>query len=455
MTIKTVNPATGKDIKTYAVMSDVDVAKVIDAGHFAYIAWRAVTIHDRAQCMIALADILEAKKEDIAALITTEMGKPMTAAVAEVEKSEKLCRYYAEKAGKFLDPHVIETEMEKSFVTYRPFGVIFAIMPWNFPLWQVMRFSVPNLMAGNMVLLKHASISTGMGLLIEKLFIEAGFPENVFRTVVIDVSQVEKIIAHQHVSGVTLTGSEAAGKNVASLCGQHLKKVVLELGGNDPYVILADADFAKAAKACVASRLNNAGQVCISAKRIIVVESVLPTFITLIMKEVNNYKMGDPKDPTVQLGPLARSEFREAVHAQVLATIKEGATLLQGGKLPDGPGAYYPITVLSGVKPGMTAFSDEIFGPVICLIAAKDEAHAIALANDSRFGLGAAVFTKDTSRGENIAVEQLRAGTVCVNRLVSSDQRLPFGGIKASGFGRELAEVGMHEFVNIKTICID
>jgi succinate-semialdehyde dehydrogenase/glutarate-semialdehyde dehydrogenase len=310
-------------------------------------------------------------------------------------------------------------------------------------------------MAGNTALLKHAPISTGVALLVEALFLEAGFPKNVFNTLVIDVDQVEKVIAHPHVAGVTLTGSERAGKSVAALCGQYLKKVVLELGGNDPYLILADADLEKAAKVCVSSRLNNSGQVCVAAKRLIVVESVLAEFSALIQKELDHYSVGDPVDTNVQLGPLAREDLRDLVHEQVLATVKEGAALLQGGEIPEGPGFYYPITVLAGVKPGMTAFKDEIFGPVISIISAKDEVEAIEMANDSRYGLGASVFTRDLARGEKIATDQVRAGMVSVNRLVTSDARLPFGGIKASGFGRELAEAGMLEFMNIKTICID
>lgn len=455
MSIETINPATGKVIKQYSVMTSEEVHRAIEEAHAAHVKWREMSLEARAEPMLRVAETLIANSDYYASLITTEMGKPIAAARAEIEKCAKLCRYYAEEAERFLQPTVIETEVSKSFVTYRPLGVIFAIMPWNFPFWQVLRYAAPNLMAGNTCLLKHAPISTGTALAIQALFEESGFKKGLFTSLLIDVDMAEYVISHKHVAGVTLTGSERAGASVAKLAGENLKKVVLELGGSDPYVILADADIDHAAKVCVASRLNNSGQVCIAAKRFIVVKEVEEAFKKKVMGELEKYSMGDPTNESNNLGPLARADLREGVHQQVQACVSQGARLVKGGEIPHGDGFFYPITVLDDVKNGMPAYNDEIFGPVIVFISASDEDNAIEIANDTRFGLGASVFTQDVARGEKIAAERLYAGTVCVNRAVASDQRLPFGGVKASGFGRELSAIGMHEFVNIKTVCIE
>ncbi len=455
MVIETRNPSTGKTIKQYNTMSSQQLDNAITQAHSAQKRWREVSLEARAEPMMRVAQMLEKNIGRYAMLITTEMGKPITAARAEIEKCAKLCRYYATHAEHFLADKIIETEVSKSFVSNQALGVIFAIMPWNFPFWQVLRYAAPNLMAGNACLLKHAPISTGAALAIQALFEDCGFEKGLFTSLLIDVDMVEYVIAHKHVAGVTLTGSERAGSSVAKLAGQCLKKVVLELGGSDPYVVLADADIDHAAKVCVASRLNNTGQVCTAAKRFIVVKEIEAVFKKRVMNELKRYVVGDPLDESINVGPLAREDLRLGVHEQVQACVAQGATVLRGGEIPAGDGFFYPITVLDGVKSGMPAYNDEIFGPVIAFISAEDEESAIEIANDTRFGLGASVFTQDIARGEKIATELLHAGTVCVNRAVASDQRLPFGGVKASGFGRELSEIGMHEFVNIKTICID
>lgn len=454
MPIQTVNPATETVIQTYPEMSQSQVDQVINAVHHDYLIWRALSIEERAKKMYRAAELLKENKTVYAKLMSEEMGKPIAAGIAEVEKCALACEYYATHAAELLKPRYVKTDYKKSYVVYEPSGIIFAIMPWNFPFWQVFRFAAPNLMAGHGCLLKHAPISTGTALAIEKLFRDAGFPENIFRTLVIDVDLAPYVIAHPKISGVTITGSEQAGMSVAAEAGKAIKKVVLELGGNDPYLILADANLEKAAETCVASRLNNSGQVCIAAKRLIVVDEVFHQFEKLVLENVRNYKMGDPSQKDVNMGPLARADLRDKVHQQVQESINRGAKLLMGGKISAEKGFYYPITILTDVKPGMPAFDEEIFGPVIVLVHAKNEAEAITLANQSRFGLGAAVFTNDLIRGEKIATEKIQAGTCAINTFVKSDPRLPFGGTKHSGFGRELAEEGMHAFMNVKTITL-
>ncbi|HVV68021.1 MAG TPA: NAD-dependent succinate-semialdehyde dehydrogenase [Gammaproteobacteria bacterium] len=453
MDIQTINPATGQLLQSYPTLSQSEVTTSIQQGHEAFLQWRELPITQRSELMLRAADLLVTDNEHYATLISTEMGKPITYARSEVSKCAKVCHYFATSAAEFIKPRHITTELDSSYITYQPLGVIFAIMPWNFPFWQVFRFAAPNLMAGNAALLKHAPIVTGCGLAIETLFRQAGFPKYLFQTLIINEDQASQVIADPLVAGVTLTGSERAGKSVASQAGTHIKKAVLELGGSDPYIILEDADLNNAALQCVKSRLANSGQVCIAAKRFIAVKSIKTQFQNRVMIELNRYQMGNPLDEQVDLGPLAREDLRLTVHQQVQQSVAQGAVLLQGGELPeDTPGFYYPVTVLDQVKKGMPAYDEEIFGPVITLIEAEDEGDAIRIANDNRYGLAAAVFTKDIARGEKIAREQLTAGTCYVNQMVNSDPRLPFGGVKASGFGRELAEIGMHEFMNIKTV---
>ncbi len=452
--IHTINPATEETIRCYSSMNPDQVDSIIHDMHSVQQQWAQSPMALRQRCLSNLSKQLLEQKTQCASLITTEMGKPITQALLEVEKCATLCDYYAKQGEHFLKPEPIQTEFYKSYRSYQPLGIIFAIMPWNFPFWQVLRFAVPNLMVGNAGLLKHAPNSTGTALLIEALFLDAGFPKHLFRSLVMDVDLAPFVIHHPHIAGVTLTGSNQAGKRVAAEAGAALKKVVLELGGSDPYVILDDANLEQAAELCVLSRLNNAGQVCIAAKRMIVVERVKPAFEALVLEKARAYSMGNPLDSKTTLGPMARHDLRATLHKQVQQSIDAGARCLLGGTLPDSTGYYYPATVLTDVAVDSPAFNEELFGPVICIITANDEEHAMRLANTTVFGLAGAVFTQDLEKGERLARDGIHAGTCAVNSLVASDPRLPFGGIKQSGFGRELSMEGMHEFVNIKTVIV-
>jgi succinate-semialdehyde dehydrogenase/glutarate-semialdehyde dehydrogenase len=401
-----------------------------------------------------LASILKSKEEELALLMAREMGKVKKEGIAEIEKCVRVCEYYAANAESFLQNELIETEASKAYVSYQPIGTILGVMPWNFPFWQVFRFLAPTLMAGNTAVLKHASNVPGCAIAIEELFREAGFPENVFRTLLIGSKQVEKVIKHKAIKGVSLTGSTPAGKSVASIAGGELKKCVLELGGSDPYLILKDADLEAAATICAKARLLNAGQSCIGAKRFIVVNEVYPQFVEYFTHEMNAAQFGDPFDEESTMGPMAREDLRDELHKQVVESIEKGAEVIIGGEIPNRQGAYYPPTILENVKPGMPAYDEELFGPVASVIRVKDEREAIKVANDTEFGLGAAVFTSNTKRGENIAEMELEAGACFVNDFVKSDPRLPFGGIKTSGFGRELSSHGIKEFMNVKTVVV-
>lgn len=451
---QTINPHTETIIDTYPLLDDLQIHAVIQDAQQSYQQWRVSSFEQRKACVLQLAKLLNREKSRYASIITQEMGKPITFAEMEIEKCAWVCEYYAQEAQALLSPRVIQTEMQKSMVCYQPLGTVLAIMPWNFPFWQVFRAAIPCLMAGNTMILKHAPNSCGAGRLIESLFLEAGFPMHVFQSVILDNEGAAKAITHPDIVGVTLTGSVSAGRSVASLAGQYLKKVVLELGGNDAYVVLEDADLAQAARSIVASRLNNSGQVCIAAKRVIVVSAIKEQLICLIKREMAQYIMGDPMDRATKLGPMARGDLRDTVHKQVVQSVANGATLCMGGEIPKTKGFYYPPTLLTEVKPGMPAFDEELFGPVVCVVEAQDERQAISLANQSRFGLGGAVFTRDIKRGEAIAQFEMEAGACFVNTPVASDPRLPFGGIKDSGFGRELGQEGILAFVNIKTVAI-
>ena len=455
MQIQTINPATGEIIQSYETLSPEKINQILDQVKNAQTLWRNFSFSDRKEKMQRVAKLLEKDKEKYARLIATEMGKPISFARAEIEKCTLVCDYYANEAENYLAQKEIKTNFLKSYVSYQPLGIVFAIMPWNFPFWQVFRFAAPNLMAGNAGVLAHAQIVTGCGIEIEKIFQSAGFPADLFRTVIINHDDAKYIVQHETISAVTLTGSERAGRSVGSAAANALKKVVLELGGSDPYIVLADADLEKAADNIVKSRMNNSGQVCIAAKRIIAVKSIHDALQTVILEKLKKIKMGDPLSESTNLGPLARADLRETVHRQVIFSIEKGAKLLCGGFIPsEEKGFYYPPTVLNQVIPGMPAFDEEIFGPVIAMISANDENHAIDLANQSRFGLAGAVFTNDLEKGETIARDKIAVGTCYVNSLVSSDPRLPFGGIKASGYGRELSAEGIREFTNIKTVCV-
>jgi len=454
MTIEAMNPATNKVIQSYNEMSHDEVEQILEKTHQAYLLWKEVDFLKRAQAMKKCAQMLRTKLEEYAKLMTAEMGKPIVQSRAEIEKCANVCEFYAQNAKEFLAPEKIETDAQKSYASFQPLGIVLAVMPWNFPFWQVFRFLAPALMAGNAGVLKHASNVPGCALAIEEVIREAGFPHNLFRALLIGSKDVESVIEHPLVKAVTLTGSTPAGKAVAAKAGSVLKKSVLELGGSDPYVILDDADLEMAVSACVASRLINGGQSCIAAKRFIVVESIRSEFEKLFVEQMKAKKMGNPIEENTDIGPQARHDLRNQLHNQVQQSIKDGAKLLLGGEIPEDKGAYYPPTVLTDIKKGMLAYNEELFGPVASIIPAKDEADALEKANDSVFGLGAAVFTKDIKKGEQIAEKGLEAGCCFVNAFVRSDPRLPFGGIKESGYGRELSSFGIREFVNIKTVYV-
>jgi succinate-semialdehyde dehydrogenase / glutarate-semialdehyde dehydrogenase len=452
--MKSVNPATGEINQKYEMHTAKGIEKIVNSVDKCWHQWEKTSFLQRSLLMQNLSLLLKTKKEELARLMALEMGKVMHEGISEIEKCAWVCDYYAENAENFLENENIVSDFSKSYVSYQPLGTILAIMPWNFPFWQVFRFAAPTLMAGNTAVLKHASNVPGCAMAIEDLFHEAGFPENAFRSLLINSDMVESVIKHPGVKGVSLTGSTPAGKSVASFAGNELKKCVLELGGSDPYLILEDADLASAAKTCAAGRLLNAGQSCIGAKRFIVIENVYSEFLENFTYEMNKASFGDPCEPETTFGPLARTDLRDDLHKQVFDSVKKGAEVVIGGAVPNRKGAYYPPTVLDNVQPGMPAYHEELFGPVASVIRVKDEKEAVRVANDSVFGLGAAVFSKNLKKAERIAETQLLAGCCFVNDFVKSDPRLPFGGIKESGFGRELSSHGIKEFVNVKTVVV-
>ena len=454
MAIQSINPATGEVLASYQEMTPAAAQEVVEQAHEAFLAWRRTDLATRAARMQRAAERLRRDADDYARLMAREMGKPIREGAAEARKCASACDYFAEHADQFLARANVATEARTSFVTFQPLGVVLAVMPWNFPFWQVFRFAAPALMAGNGAVLKHASNVPGCALAIEEIFHHAGFPDNLFRTLMIGIEQVPAVIEHPLVKAVTLTGSAAAGRAVARTAGASLKKTVLELGGSDPYLVLHDADLDLAATVCTKGRLVNSGQSCIAAKRFIVVEEVRSEFERLFAARMGAARVGDPLREDTEIGPLARHDLREALHHQVEASVALGARCLLGGRIPEGPGAYYPPTVLTDVRRGMPASEEELFGPVAAIIPVKDELQAIATANDSVFGLGGCVLTRDVARGERIAAELVESGCVFVNEAVRSDPRLPFGGIKESGYGRELSAYGIKEFVNIKTVYV-
>ncbi|WP_405606268.1 NAD-dependent succinate-semialdehyde dehydrogenase [Polaribacter sp. Asnod1-A03] len=453
-TTTSINPATEEEIASYNRISIKTAEDKIAIANKTYLSWKTTSFKERAILMSKLADILEANKEEYAKIATQEMGKLITQSRKEVEKCALVCRYYADNAEKLLADEIIKTEAAKSYVTYQPLGITLAIMPWNFPFYQVIRFASPALMAGNTTVLKHASNVQGCAFAIEQVFEEAGFPKGCFTNLNVTSDNIEPIIKNKNIVAVTLTGSEPAGRSVAKIAGKNLKKTVLELGGSDAYIILEDADLEKATDLATFGRLQNNGQTCIAAKRFIVLEDIYDDFLTLFTKKMKEAKMGIPTDEDSYYGPMARIDLRDEIHEQVEKTIEQGGKLILGGQIPDRKGAYYPATILADLKPGMTAFDEELFGPVASVIKAKDENEAIELANNSTFGLGSGVITGNTERGEKIAL-QLEAGNSFVNKLVASDPRMPFGGVKNSGYGRELSSFGIKEFVNTKSVWID
>lgn len=451
MQIKTVNPATGAPLETYEAMDSAALESALAAAAAAQAQWRRLPVAERCKPLLAAARLLKERADAHAQLMMQEMGKPLAQGRAESLKCASVCEYYAHNAERLLARRAASLDSGSAWIDFQPLGLVLAIMPWNFPFWQVLRFAAPTLVAGNGAVLKHASNVSGCALEIERLLLAAGFPQGLFRTLLIDHTQAERVIRDRRIRAVSLTGSVAAGRHVARIAGEELKKVVLELGGSDAYLVLEDADIERAAEHCAAGRLVNAGQSCVAAKRFIVVESVRPAFTAAVLRQLQAAKLGDPADADTKVGPMARANLRDELHEQVQQSVAKGAQCLLGGDKPQGPGAYYPVTLLTEVRPGMPAHDDELFGPVASIISAKDEDDAIAIANDSVFGLGGAVFTADAARGERVAAA-MDSGMVAINRQLVSDARLPFGGVKESGIGRECGEFGILEFVNIKSV---
>ena len=453
MAIESRNPLNNKVAKEFKEESDQLIKDKIEKAQSSYEDWKNVSFSEKKQLMLKAAEVLKGNKAKYAALMTLEMGKSSKEAIAEIEKCALACEYYAEKAETFLANKPLEVPNGKAYIAHDPLGIVLAIMPWNFPFWQVFRFAAPNLMAGNVGLLKHASNVPQCALAIEEVFEEAGFPKGTFQTLLISSSKVNDILDDDRVKAATLTGSEGAGIKVAERAGSNLKKVVLELGGSDPFIVLKDADIEQAAKTGAKARMINNGQSCIAAKRFILEESIAEEFLEIFKNELAALVIGDPADETNDYGPMAREDLVEELHEQVQKSIKKGAKLVVGGKRLYNEGAFYAPTILSDVKPGMPAYEEELFGPVAVILIAKDEAEAIKLANDSRFGLGGSLWSKDVKKAEKIA-RKIETGSVYINQLMASHPAVPFGGIKMSGYGRELSHLGITEFVNQKTIWI-
>jgi len=453
MALISINPYDGQELARYDEMPTAKVETILRDVAAAQPEWGASSFEERGACFRQLAALLRDRVDDDAPLMTREMGKTIGASRAEIEKCAWGCEYFADHAEALLEPSAVDVGVRKSYVAYRPLGVVLAIMPWNYPYWQVLRCCAPAMMAGNTVVLKHANNVTGCAKAIEQLFQDAGFPTNAFRTLLIDIPAIENVIRHDAIAAVSLTGSTRAGRSVGRIAGESLKKCVLELGGSDPFVVLEDADLDLAVSEGFNSRIQNNGQSCIAAKRIIVVDAIRPEFERAFVEKMASATMGDPMDKSTELGPLARPDLRQTLAGQVDRSVERGAALLTGGTA-DAEGAFYPATVLGKVAPGMPAYEEELFGPAAAILSARDTEHALQIANDTSYGLGAAVFTQNIDLGETIARDRIEAGACFVNTFTKSDPRLPFGGIRASGFGRELGAHGMHEFVNVKTVYI-
>jgi succinate-semialdehyde dehydrogenase/glutarate-semialdehyde dehydrogenase len=453
MGIATVNPATGAVVKTFEAISEVELEHKITIAQAAFLQYRETTFEQRSQWLQAAATILESEKERLGTLITLEMGKTLKSAIAEVEKCASVCRFYADNGAKFLADEAIATDASHSFVRYQPLGIILAVMPWNFPFWQVFRFAAPALMAGNVGLLKHASNVPQCALAIEEIIQRAGFPPGAFQALLMEASKVAPLMADDRIKAATLTGSEPAGASLAIAAGKNIKKVVLELGGSDPLIVLPSANLEAAATTAVASRMLNCGQTCISAKRFIVANSIADQFEKLLIAQYQQLKVGDPMLPDTDLGPLSTSKILEDIDRQVQAIVQQGARILVGGTRLDRPGHYYPPTLITDITADNALGREEFFGPVGLLFRVADVTEAIALANNTPFGLGSSAWTNDSTEQAQL-INQIEAGCVFINGMVKSDPRLPFGGTKRSGFGRELGVHGIHEFVNIKTIWV-
>jgi len=451
--IETRNPATGTLLQSYAVHSISEVEQRLAAAHGAFARWKETSLDDRAAVVRGVAAYLRREKARLAILMTTEMGKPIVESEAEVEKCAWCCEYYAESAQRHLADDAIATSATRSYVAFRPLGVILAIMPWNFPFFQVIRFAVPAIMAGNVAVLKHAANVTGCGLELERIFAACGMPDGVFTTLVVPGRAMDSIIRDPRVSAVTFTGSEQAGASVASAAAGSLKKTVLELGGSDAYIVLSDADVTAAAQTAVRARFQNTGQSCIAAKRFIIDTSVYEEFLVSFAERARSLVVGDPLNRATQVGPLAREDLRGDIERQVNATVALGAKIALGGKRLDGTGFFYEPTLIADVTPGMPMFDEETFGPAAAVIRARDTDHAIALANASIYGLGGNLWTRDVKSAEAIAA-RLESGAVFINGMTASDPRLPFGGVKRSGYGRELSYFGIREFTNVQTVWV-
>jgi succinate-semialdehyde dehydrogenase/glutarate-semialdehyde dehydrogenase len=453
VSFRSINPANGAILETFEETSPAALDRILARADAASRDWQRRPVTERAERLRAAAHILRERKDAYARTMALEMGKPLAQGVGEAEKCAWVCDYYADEAAAMLADQPRQTDAARSYVRFEAIGPVLAIMPWNFPFWQVFRFAAPALAAGNAGILKHAPNVSRCALEIEGVFRDAGFPAGLFQTVLLSNEGAGRVIADGRVRAVTLTGSDRAGSQVAEQAGRHLKKTVLELGGSDPFIVLEDADLDRAAQIAAEARLQNSGQSCIAAKRFIVVAAIMDPFLERFIAAMRSGRVGDPVDPATRIGPQARLDLRENLHRQVRQSVQRGAKVALGGQLPDGPGAFYPPTVLTAVQPGMPAFDEETFGPVAAVVRASDEADAIRIANASQYGLGASIWTRDRARGERLARE-IEAGSVFVNGLVKSDPRLPFGGVKRSGYGRELSEYGLREFVNVKTVWV-
>lgn len=453
MSIASINPATGEVIETFEPFTAEQIDETLTRARRAYREWRTTSFAERSALVRRVAEVLRAQKADLARIATQEMGKAITESQAEIEKCAWNCDYYAEHAEEFLAPEPVATNAAESYIEFTPLGVVLAIMPWNYPYWQVIRFAAPAIMAGNAAVLKHASNVSRCALELERVFREAGAPEGLFSTILVPGAEVEQVIADPRIAAITLTGSTPAGKQVAGTAGSVIKKTVLELGGSDAFIVLADADLDAAAEWAVRSRFQNAGQSCIAAKRFIVEEPVADAFTQKFVEQASKLRMGDPLDAQTQLGPMARADLRDALADQVERSVKMGAQVALGGKASDGAGAYYPPTIVTGITTEMPLFQEETFGPAAAVIRARNVDHAVELANDSMFGLGGNLWTRDLNRARQLA-RRLESGAVFINGMTASDPRLPFGGVKQSGYGRELSAFGIREFVNIQTVWI-
>jgi len=456
--MQVIDPSSGLALERFEPIGSAEIEQRLERSQRAFLSWRRTSFSERSALLERTAALLRERQQALAERMAREMGKPVRQGRAEVEKCAWVCEHYAEHASAYLRSSPVTLGDDEAFVAYRPLGPVLSIMPWNFPLWQVLRHAAPALMAGNTVLLKHAENVPGCAADVAALFVDAGAPPGVFENLPIDVRidlpSIQNVIGDPRVRAVTLTGSTRAGRSVGAAAGAALKSTVLELGGSDPYVVLEDADLALAAEACVLSRMINNGQSCVAAKRLIAVAPVYERFAALVERRMAGYALGNPSSEPTDLGPLAREDLRDTLHDQVRRSVEAGARLVLGGEVPQRPGWWYPATVLAEVRPGMAAFDEELFGPVAVLISARDEAHAIELANQTPYGLGAAVFTRDVERGRRIAETELEAGNCFVNSFVKSDPRLPFGGVGESGHGRELAREGILALVNVKTVYI-